>query len=71
METGSNLGKLLLEEKLINSDQLISAHEFQKKNDVKMKNVQLGHVKMHVKNDLQNGSKDVNAEKKKPCVKPV
>ena len=34
METSSNIGKLLLEEKLINSEQLASACEFQKKNDV-------------------------------------
>lgn len=31
---GSNLGKLLLEEELIDSEQLSSAYEFQKKNDV-------------------------------------
>lgn len=31
---GSNLGKLLLEKELINSEQLTSAYEFQKKNDV-------------------------------------
>jgi type IV pilus assembly protein PilB len=43
---GSNLGELLLREKIINKDQLKSALEYEKKNKVTIGNalVSLGHV---------------------------